>query len=596
MYFCIPVNQNSIDLTGLLYILLIMRDIFRLLRLVKPLWKRILAGIVVLIIVDWIQIIIPRIIKAAVDSLASGVFTKSLIYYAGLILFLAVIIAFFRFWWRFFVIGASRIVERNLREDFYRHLIEMDPPFFMKRKIGDLMAYATNDIDAIRMALGIGMIASVDAVFLSIASLTMMVKIRWQLTLYALIPTPPLTFITYYLGKKVHHHFEKQQEGFSLLTEKVREFITGIRIIKGYNQEKGAVNSFQKTNIEYYSRVIKLMKFMSLFDPSLWLFASMSMGMVLWFGSYDAIAGRITLGDFVAFFNYLDLMIWPMIAFGWVVNIFQRGSASFKRVERIMKEKPVIPKEGRKGGLRGNIVLKNLTFSYNGSPALKDINMEFLQGRQTAIVGLTGSGKSTLVNLILRFYPSKGIYIDGIPLEEIHPDAVRNLIGIVPQETFLFSETIRENIGFGIEEPDMEKIEWAARMAKIHDEIMELPDGYDTLLGEKGVNLSGGQRQRIAIARAILKNPPVLILDDALSSVDSHTEKAILENLKDYFRERNTIIISHRISAIKESDWIYVMDNGKIVEQGKHEDLLRKEGLYYLLYQRQKLEEALGGE
>lgn len=553
---------------------------------------RVILGIIVLLIVDGIQIIVPIIVKKAIDNLATGIYSN-LLYYAFLIISLSLVVAFFRFWWRFFIIGNSRIIEKELRDNFIAYILNMDAYFFKKKNIGDLMALSTNDIEAIRMAIGMGTIAIVDAVFLSLASLFMMLKLDLRLTLFALIPAPFLTILTYIFGKEVYKRFEKQQEGFSILTEKVREVLAGVKVLKGYNQEKGALNSFNSVNKEYYRRIISMLKVSSAFDPFLGFFAMLSMGIVLWFGAVDVVGGRISLGSFVAFFNYLNLMIWPMIAFGWVVNLFQRGSASYKRVQEVFDEVPIIKKGGIKINIEGEINIRNLSFSYNGSQVLKGINMTFKKGNTTAIVGLTGSGKSTLVNLILRFFDSEGIYIDGIPVQEIDLDTLRKSIGYVPQETFLFSDTVFNNISFGLENASLEDIINVAKTAMIHEEIMELPQGYDTMLGEKGVNLSGGQKQRIAIARALLLSPKILILDDSLSSVDSHTEKYIMENLKGFLKERTSIVISHRISAIKNFGYIYVMENGRIVEEGKHRKLIEKKGLYFTLYERQKLEEKI---
>uniref|UniRef100_A0A7C4YG81 ABC transporter ATP-binding protein n=1 Tax=candidate division WOR-3 bacterium TaxID=2052148 RepID=A0A7C4YG81_UNCW3 len=553
---------------------------------------RVILGIIVLLIVDGIQIIVPVIVKRAIDNLSQGIYSH-LLYYAIIIVLLSIVVAFFRFWWRFFIIGNSRIIERELRDKFFTHIINMDAYFFKDKNIGDLMALSTNDIEAIRMALGMGTIAIVDAVFLSLASLGMMLKLDIRLTLLALIPAPFLSLLTYIFGKEVNKRFEKQQEGFSILTEKVREILQGAKVIKGYNQEKGAIESFNITNWDYYKRILRMLKVSSAFDPILGMFAMLSIGIVLLFGAVDVIGGRITLGSFVAFFNYLNLMIWPMIAFGFVVNIFQRGNASYKRVKSVLDMEPRIKKGGKNIDIKGEIVLKDLSFSYNGENVLKDINIRFEKGKTTAIVGLTGSGKSTLVNLLLRFYESEGIFVDGTPLNEIDYETLRRSIGYVPQETFLFSDTVFNNISFGVENPNIDDVVKVAKIAMIHNEIMELPNGYDTMLGEKGVNLSGGQKQRIAIARALLVPSKILILDDALSSVDSHTEKDIMENLKDFLKTRTSIVISHRIAAIKNFDWIYVFENGRVVEEGKHRKLIEKKGLYYILYQRQKLEEEI---
>jgi len=555
---------------------------------------RVITGLFFLIIVDSAQLAIPRILKYSVDDIATGKFHHSLLTYALAIVFIALIIAFFRYWWRYFVIGSSRMVEKEMRQEIFQHILDLDPLFYQKYPVGDIMARLTNDIHAVRMAVGIGVVALTDTIILSVLSLIMMARINILLTLYALIPLPCLTIITFLFSRVVHIRFGKLQAAFSSITEKVRELISGVRIIKNFVQEDGAVQDFQKSNYKYLDKAVALIKYYAAFDPFLMFFANLAVAIILWFGGIRVIFGTITLGDFVAFTGYLNILIWPMIALGWVINLLQRGRASMKRILILLKFQPAIEDKGKKElSIRGNIEIKNLTFLYNGTPVLKDINVKFSAKRFTAIVGKTGSGKTTLVNLIMRFYPSSGILVDGTPIEDIPLKRLRSAIGYIPQETFLFSDTIRNNIAFGKFDVDKNEVIKAAKMAQIYNEIMEIPGGFDAQLGEKGINLSGGQKQRISIARALIIEPKIVIFDDALSSVDSNTEKAIMENIQEFLEKRTSIIISHRLSAVQNADEILVFQNGEIVDRGKHRDLIKKQGIYSEMYNLQMIKERL---
>ena len=555
---------------------------------------QVIVGLFFLIIVDSAQLVIPRILKYAVDDIATRNFHHSIIFYASLIIFIAIFIAFFRYWWRYFVIGASRLIEKELHEEIFQHAVNLDPSFFQKYPTGDIMARITNDVNAIRMALGIGVVAMTDTFILSILSLIMMIKISLPLTLYALIPLPLLSIITFYFSKIVHIRFGKLQEAFSTITEKVRELISGIRVIKNFVQEEGAIKDFEQNNKGYLNKAIALVRYSAAFDPFLMFFANLAIAIILYLGGVKVILGNITLGDFVAFTGYLNILIWPMIALGWVINLMQRGRASMKRVLHLIESKPAVKDTGKKVfDIKGNIEIKDLTFAYNGRPIFEHLNLNFPSGKFIAIVGKTGAGKTTLIDLILRFYPSKGIYMDGVPIEDIPLKALRAAVGYIPQETFLFSDTIKNNIAFGRVDVDMDEIIEATKMAEIYDEIMEIPGGFDAKLGERGVNLSGGQRQRIAIARALLVKPKIIIFDDALSSVDSNTERAIMKNIERFLRERTSIIISHRLSAIQDADDIIVLDNGKVAERGRHQELIKNNGIYTEMYTLQMIRKRL---
>ncbi|MGB9780657.1 ABC transporter ATP-binding protein [Caldanaerobacter sp.] len=561
-------------------------------------------GIIFLLGVDLLQMIIPRLLGSVTDLFKSKDLTpKILLNYSLWIIGISLLIFAFRFIWRIKIMGMSRLLEKELREDLFYKLLTLSPQYYHEHKTGDLMAHATNDINAVRMAAGPGIIMSIDASFLSITIVLIMVlTIDIKLTVFALLPLPILALVVNKFGRIIHARFTKVQEAFASLTDKVQESISGIRVIKAFVQEKEEIENFRQENLKNFMANMNMIKVWGLFDPMVQFLAALSFTIALLYGGLQVIKGTISLGDFVAFTAYLGMLIWPMMAFGWVINIFQRGSASMERVNVILSESPEITDKYADPNIttiEGNIEIKNLTFSYKKDlpPVLKNINLKIPKGKTLAIIGKTGSGKSTLVNLIARLYtvPCDTIFIDGHDINEIPLKILRENIGFVPQDNFIFSDTIANNIAFTKEEP-LEKIQKFAEIADIHKDIIEFPQQYETVVGERGVTLSGGQKQRIAIARALIKEPKILILDDSLSAVDTNTEEKILQNLKEFMKNRTTIIVSHRISTIKNADEIIVLDEGEIVERGTHEDLLSLKGLYYSIYEKQQLEEAIEKE
>ncbi len=559
--------------------------------------KNVVLGILMLLVVDGAQILIPMIIRKAIDRLATGfVGVEDLVFYALVIIMLALVIAIFRFFWRWFIIRTGRLIEERIRNELYHHILRLPARFFMRVKTGDLMAHATNDLDAVRMASSLGIVATTDIIIISTFSLIAMISISPLLTLYAMIPMPLLSFIVLRFGKLIHRRFEAVQRAFSVLTETVREYVSGIRVIKAFSQDKGAINEFAVINRDFVNTNMKLVRVFGLFHPLIMFFATLTTAITLLAGGKDVILNRITIGEFVAFNYYLGMMVWPMIAIGWATNIVQRGAASMKRIKRILNEPPEIVESGLTRKIEGDIEFSNLSFSYNGEPVLKNISFTLRKGMKLGIMGRTGSGKSSLVLLIPRIYepPAGTLFIDGTDVLEYSLIHLRRSIGYVPQDGFLFSTSIRENIAFGREDATLEEIIKVSKLAGIYEEIMEFPDGFDTIVGERGITLSGGQKQRIAIARALLIDPAILILDDALSQVDAETEALILANLREFMSQRTSIVISHRVSAVMDSDLILVLDNGEIVEAGTHEELLKLQGIYYDFYEMQRFEELIG--
>jgi ATP-binding cassette subfamily B multidrug efflux pump len=563
-------------------------------------WQ-ILIGLIALLIVDILQLFIPRVIKYVIDDLTLGIISPfGLLLYGLEVLLLALGIGGFRYIWRYFLLGAARRIEKALRDRLFIHLQTLSFSYFSHTKVGDLMAHATNDIEAVRMAMSLGVVFLVDTIILGVLTIFFMIYIHPKLTLFAILPMPLITLITLLFSQAIHHRFEIVQKTFASLTERVREAIAGIRVIKAYVLEEREGKKLSQLSQDYIQKNLNVTKVWGMFFPIILFFSNLSMAIVLYLGGKLTIFQSISTGDFVAFMSYLGLLAWPMMALGWAINVIQRGGASMDRLNRIFAEAPeifdstgVIPL----GPLKGSIDIRGLTFSpgNGGNPLLRDIHLTVEVGERMVVVGRTGSGKTIFCNLVARILePPKGyLFFDGIEIHEIPLGVLRTSIGYVPQDTFLFSDTIRENIAFGKLDATDNEIEEAARLAQIYDEITEFPEGLNTVIGEQGITLSGGQRQRIAIARAILMDPPIFILDDSLSSVDIQTEERILEGLEKFLKGKTSILITHRIAPLRRADRIIVLEQGKVAEMGDHNTLLSKGGIYTDLYWKRQLEEEL---
>ncbi len=571
----------------------------------KHKWSYVI-GVIWLIIIDLVQLLVPQIIRMLANDYDNNLLNKSgLIKYSLYIILTGIAIGLGRYFWRIYILGTSRTLEYYLRKRVFNHLLTLSPNYFNTHKTGDLMAHATNDINAVRQALGQGVILIVDSGFMIIFALFMMVRTTsFRLTSMVVFTLPLVTFIVIKFGKIIYNRFRIVQEAFSNLTDITQESFAGIRVTKSFVQEDLVSENFSKSNEDNFQANMALVKVSGTFHPLLRFVANISLLIAILFGSREVIMDRISLGDFIAFNLYLGLIIWPTMALGMVVNVLQRGAASMDRLNIIFNEKseikevenPVIIKE-----VKGNIEFDNVGFKYENTDhyALKDINFRLNKGDTLALVGRTGSGKTTLVNLLLRLYDvSEGsILLDGVNINQLSLNQLRESIGYVPQEDFLFSQSLAKNIAFGIEEDvSEEEIIKASKEAEVYENIQNFPNKFETILGERGVTLSGGQKQRTSIARALIKKSPVLILDDSLSAVDTETEEKILNNLKNINNNPTTIIISHRISTIKHADQILYLDEGYIVEQGNHEELLKLKGQYYNLNEKQLLEEKLSKE
>ncbi|KAB3530355.1 ABC transporter ATP-binding protein [Alkaliphilus pronyensis] len=564
-----------------------------------------ILGIAWLLIVDILQLLIPEVLRRFTDQLQANNLSSTDVFKYGIyIIGIGCGIAFFRFLWRIYIMGTSRRLEYELRNRLFSHLLKLSTNYYTNHKTGDLMAHATNDINAIRMALGPGIVMITDAIFITVIAITMMVVTTdWRLTVLALLPLPFLAITITKFGKVINTRFKAVQESFSSLTDTVQENFSGIRVIKSFVQEISEIEKFSEKNQMVYSKNMALVKLYGMFFPFVQFMSALSFLIVIGYGGSLVIYGEISLGDFIAFEAYLALLVWPMMAIGWVINILQRGSASMERINAILMESPeIVDKDSsiEVDNMTGNVAFDNISFKYPNSNeyALKNFSINIRNGSSLGIIGKTGSGKTTIATLLLRLYEANEgtIYIDGIPLNDIKLESIRNQIGYVDQDSFLFSTTIAENISFGVDGCSKEKIIRMAKIAEVHNNIVDFPLGYETYVGERGVTLSGGQKQRISIARAIIKEPRILILDDSLSAVDTDTEESILNSLKEEMKNKTSIIIAHRISTIKDCDSIIVMDNGVIVEEGSHSQLLSNNGLYYEIYQKQLLEEKLSNE
>lgn len=578
-----------------------MRNLRVLLKYFAKYRRAVFAGLACLLVVDGLQLIIPRIVKRAVDDLTTaGGPPPDLVRYGLVILGIAVVIAFLRFFWRYFIIGTSRHIEEDVRNSIFRHLQRLSARYFAKTKTGDLMAHAINDLNAVRMACGIGIVAMTDAIILGVATIVFMLVLNVRLTLLALLPMPAIALFTLRAGKLLHHRFEKVQETFSTLTEAVRESISGIRVVKAYAQEEHELGKLADVGRDYVRKNIELIRIWGAFFPFIMFLSSMSIVIVIYFGGRQVMLGSITTGDLVAFTSYLAILTWPMMAMGWVVNIMQRGAASMGRIEKILRTEPEIAdREGAVtlDGVRGEIEFRGVTVRYEPElpRALVDASFTVREGETLGVIGRTGSGKTTICNLLLRVYEATEgeVLLDGHDVRDLTLSSLRSAFGYVPQDTFLFSDTIRENVRFAAPSSTDDEVRGALAAAGMLDEVEAFPKGLDTLVGERGVTLSGGQKQRLAIARALLGDPPVVILDDALSSVDTATEEKIQEKLARVLAGRTSIIVSHRISSLRHADRIIVLEDGRIIERGTHEELVALRGLYSDIYEQQLLEEEM---
>jgi ATP-binding cassette, subfamily B, multidrug efflux pump len=560
-----------------------------------------LVGILCVMISTAAATVAPDILRQAIDGLQSRSLEHSLGFYALGILGATVVTAVFLFLMRKIMIGVSREIEYDLRNDLYRHMQLLSSSYYNRMYTGDLMSRANNDLAAVRMVLGPAIMYSVNTLFTFTFALIRMGLIDWRLMLLALAPLPVVSWLVTRYGEVIHDRFKEVQEQFSRISTTVQENLSGIKVVKAFGREQQEIEEFKKENLQYMQQNRKLVRVWGVLYPAVEMMAGIGILIVLFFGGRYVIRGELTLGEFVAFNTYLAMLIWPAIALGWVVNITQRGAASMTRINEIMNEVPAIrnPETASVDSsyqIQGKIEFRNVSFGFKPDRMiLKDLSFTILPGQTVAFVGPTGEGKTSLLHLITRMYdPSSGeIFLDDIPLKQFPLDVLRKQIGYVPQDAFLFSDTIEENIAFGMDEAIPEKVSHAAQMAFLEEEILSFPQQYKTMIGERGITLSGGQKQRATIARALGKDPAVLILDDSFSNVDTHTEERILQALRQFRQGRTCILVSHRFSTIQDADWIYVLDEGTIAESGKHTPLLNERGLYYDLYLKQLIEEEL---
>jgi ATP-binding cassette, subfamily B, multidrug efflux pump len=563
-----------------------------------------IAGLLSLLAVDFLQLLIPMVIKRAIDALTLGKATSTLLLQSGgMIMAIAFTMASLRYVWRYCLFGLSRKIEEGIRNRLYEHIQTLSVSFYHRTKTGDLMARAINDINAVRMATGMGLVALTDGLVLGVSAIGFMLYIDPSLTLISILPAPILIVFTRILTRRMSSGFERVQGTFSDLTERAREAFAGVRVVKAYAREPWTYGKLKKEGETYIRENIQLTKTIGFFSAMMAIFTNLGLAIVIWFGGRLTILGHITTGDFVAFISYLNLLMWPMMAIGWVTNMIQRGAASLRRLNRVFNEVPEVqdlaPK-GDRGLLQGKIEFRGtgITYPGTGRPAIKEVHFTVEAGQTAALVGKVGSGKSTLLQAIPRLFnvPRGTVFIDGMDIEAIPLKSLRQSIGFVTQEVFIFSDTIRNNVLFAREGVSEEALVKALKTAEIYEEIMALDQGLDALLGERGITLSGGQRQRLSIARAILTNPPILILDDALSMVDTRTEERILNQILASRKGKTNLIVSHRISTISRADVIGVLVDGELVETGEHQMLLDKGKEYARLYERQRLEQELEGQ
>jgi ATP-binding cassette subfamily B multidrug efflux pump len=561
-------------------------------------WKHLAWGGVAVILYNVIKVLIPVVIGHAIDDMQHGITEQKVLFHAARLLLIAALSAIFLYICRQVIIGASREIEFDLRNDIFANLERQSASYYHTHRTGDIMARTTNDLNAVRMLLGPAIMYSANTIVFTAAALPFMYRISPKLTFFAFVPLPMASILVQYFGARIHRRFERIQAMFSDISAKAQENFSGARLIRAFAQEEAEIASFETANLEYIKRSLYLVRLMAMLWPTLEFVLGLSLMITLLVGGHEVVSHRISVGQFTAFNVYMVQLTWPMIAVGWVVNLFQRGTASVVRIDELLKQQPSIADAPAAADIpvTGDIEFRNLTFAYPNAPdVLHNINLRIPAGTSLAVVGPTGSGKSTIVSLIPRLHdaPTGTVLIDGQPIRNFTLATLRKSIGFVPQETFLFSETIRQNIAFGRPDASPEQVEEAATIAHICNEILEFPKGFDTEVGERGLTLSGGQKQRTAIARAIIRDPKILILDDALASVDTYTEERILSGLKRVMEGRTTIFISHRISTARNADQIAVLVDGRIAELGTHDELIARNGYYTSLFEKQRLEEEL---